>query len=137
MKTVISVPDLDQKGNVAYTTTHILAGSTITIDEDNPAGQVIYSFSKEDAGDHPGLYIVGEVRSAIVFDFTSKYALSLYELITVRVNMKHVWEQSLQWMICARSWASNPASCFASATCYSASSPRPCLRYTARPTSGC
>jgi hypothetical protein len=33
------------------------------------------------------------VRSAVIFAFTSKYALSLYELITARINMTHVWSE--------------------------------------------
>jgi hypothetical protein len=28
-----------------------------------------------------------------VFAFTSKYALALYELITTRINLKHVWQE--------------------------------------------
>ena len=35
----------------------------------------------------------GRVRSAVVFAFTSKYALALYELITARVNMKRKWQE--------------------------------------------
>jgi hypothetical protein len=93
MNLVVSVPDLDQKGNAAFTSTHILAGSTITVDEDNPSGQVIYSFSKEMREIIRDSTLWGRVRSAVVFAFTSKYALSLYELITARINMTHVWQQ--------------------------------------------
>jgi hypothetical protein len=35
----------------------------------------------------------GRVRSAVIFAFTSKYSLALYELITARINLKHVWQE--------------------------------------------
>lgn len=35
----------------------------------------------------------GRVRTAVVFAFTSKYSLALYELITARINLKHVWQE--------------------------------------------
>jgi Initiator Replication protein len=89
----VRVPDLDQKGNSAFTVTRILAGSTITVDEDNPSGQVIYSFSKEMRDIIRDSTLWGRVRHAVVSAFTSKYALSLYELITARVNMTHVFSE--------------------------------------------
>jgi hypothetical protein len=35
----------------------------------------------------------GRVRNAVIFAFTSKYALALYELITARINLKHMWQE--------------------------------------------
>jgi len=93
MNVKVRVPDFDQKGNAAETETRILAGSTITVDEDNPCGQVIYSFSKEMREIIRDSTLWGRVRCAVVFAFTSKYALGLYELITARINLTHVWKE--------------------------------------------
>lgn len=95
MNLPVSVPDLDQKGNQAYTETRILAGRTITVDEDNPSGQVIYSFSKEMRDIIRDSTLWGRVRRAVIFAFTSKYALALYELITARINLTHVWQEEV------------------------------------------
>ena len=35
----------------------------------------------------------GRVRTAVIFAFTSKYSLALYELITARINLTHVWQE--------------------------------------------
>jgi len=91
-KLEVSVPAFDGNGNVAHTNTNILAGSTITVDEDNPTGQLLYSFSKEMREIIRDSTLWGKVRKAVVFAFTSKYALALYELVTARVNMRVVWQ---------------------------------------------
>lgn len=95
MNLPVSVPDLDQKGNQAFTETRILAGRTITVDEDNPTGQVLYSFSKEMRDIIRDSTLWGRVRRAVVFAFTSKYALALYELITARINLTHMWQEEV------------------------------------------
>ena len=38
----------------------------------------------------------GRVRTAVVFAFTSKYSLTLYELITARINLKHIWQEEFE-----------------------------------------
>lgn len=93
MKTLVEVPTKDRKGRPATKLVPVLSDTTISDDEDNPAGQVVYSFS-------PGMRDIikdstlwGRVRSAVVFAFTSKYALALYELITARINLRHVWQE--------------------------------------------
>ncbi len=88
MKTIVAVPSLDLKNGTKQVA--ILSDTTITDDEDDPYGKVIYSFS-------PGMRAIirdstlwGKVRNAVVFAFTSKYALALYELITARINLRRV-----------------------------------------------
>lgn len=92
-KLEVSVPAFDDAGGTAETKTSILAGSTITVDEDNPCGQVIYSFSREMRDIIRDSTLWGRVRNAVVFAFTSKYALALYELISARINLKRVWRE--------------------------------------------
>jgi len=71
----------------------ILSDTTVSDDDSNPAGQVVYSFSRGMREIIKDSTLWGRVRSAVVFAFTSKYALALYELITARINLKHVWQE--------------------------------------------
>ena len=93
MKTVVEVPTKDKKGKPAIKLVQILSDTTLSDDDDNPAGQVVYSFS-------PGMREIikdstlwGRVRHAVIFAFTSKYSLALYELVAARINLKHVWQE--------------------------------------------
>ncbi len=93
MTKLVQVPTKDGDGKPATKFVAILSDTTVSDDDSNPNGQVVYSFS-------PGMRDIikdstlwGRVRSAVVFAFTSKYALGLYELITARINLKHVWQE--------------------------------------------
>jgi hypothetical protein len=35
----------------------------------------------------------GRVRTAVIFAFTSKYSLTLYELICARINLEFMWQE--------------------------------------------
>lgn len=92
-KTLVLVPTVDRKGKPATRRVAILSDTTTTNDESDPDGMVVYSFS-------PGMRAIikdstlwGRVRTAVVFAFTSKYSLALYELITARINLKHIWQE--------------------------------------------
>jgi Initiator Replication protein len=93
MKTVVEVPTKDSKGAPATKLVQILSDTTVSDDDNNPAGQVVYSFSRGMREIIKDSTLWGRVRSAVVFAFTSKYALALYELITARINLKHVWQE--------------------------------------------
>ncbi len=93
MQTVVEVPTKDRKGNSAIRLVQILSDTTVSDDDDNPAGMVVYSFS-------PGMRAIikdstlwGRVRNSVIFAFTSKYSLALYELISARINLKHMWQE--------------------------------------------
>jgi hypothetical protein len=93
MKTVVEMPTKDRRGRPSVKLVPVLSDTTVSDDDDNPSGQVIYSFS-------PGMRAIikdstlwGRVRTAVVFAFTSKYSLALYELITARINLTHVWQE--------------------------------------------
>jgi hypothetical protein len=93
MKTVVEVPTKDSKGAPATKMVQILSDTTVSDDDSNPAGQVVYSFSRGMREIIKDSTLWGRVRSAVVFAFTSKYALALYELVTARVNLKHIWQE--------------------------------------------
>jgi len=88
MRTLVEVPTKDSEGAPAI---QILSDSTVTDNENNPLGQVTYSFSRGMRAIIKDSILWGRVRNAVVFAFTSKYALALYELITARINLKHKW----------------------------------------------
>ena len=93
MKTVVEVPTKDKKGKPATRLVQILSDTTLSDDDENPAGQVVYSFSKGMREIIKDSTLWGRVRSAVIFAFTSKYAVALYELVTARINLKHVWQE--------------------------------------------
>jgi hypothetical protein len=35
----------------------------------------------------------GRVKNAVIFAFTSKYGLAVYELVAARINLKHMWQE--------------------------------------------
>lgn len=93
MKALVEVPTKDDNGQPATKFVHILSDSTVTDNENSPNGQVKYSFSPEMREIIKDSTLWGRVRSAVVFAFTSKYSLALYELGTARVNLKHKWQE--------------------------------------------
>ena len=95
MKTVVEVPTKDDNGNAATRLVQILSDSTVSDNDTSPNGQVKYSFSPKMRDIIKDSTLWGRVRSAVVFAFTSKYALALYELVTARINLKHIWQEEL------------------------------------------
>jgi Initiator Replication protein len=93
MRTLVEVPTKDSEGAPATKLVQILSDSTVTDNENNPLGQVKYSFSRGMRDIIKDSTLWGRVRNAVVFSFTSKYALALYELITARINLKHKWQE--------------------------------------------
>ncbi len=93
MTTLVEVPTKDSKGAPATKLVQILSDTTVTDNENNPSGQVVYSFSRGMREIIKDSTLWGRVRNAVIFAFTSKYALALYELITARINLKHMWQE--------------------------------------------
>lgn len=93
MKTVVVVPVTGRNGKPATKRVQILSDTTTSDDEDDPSGQVVYSFSKGMREIIKDSTLWGRVRKAVVFAFTSKYSLALYELIAARVNLKFMWHE--------------------------------------------
>ncbi len=89
MTTLVHVPVTGRNGKPATLRVQLLSDTTTSDDDDDPTGEVAYAFS-------PGLRSViknsfywGRLRSQVMFAFTSKYSLALYELTTSRINLKH------------------------------------------------
>jgi Initiator Replication protein len=84
MATIVQVPVAGRNGRSATKRVQVLSDTTTSDDEEDPTSQVLYSFS-------PGMREIikdstlwGRVRTAVIFAFTSKYSLTLYELICAR-----------------------------------------------------
>jgi hypothetical protein len=93
MKTVVQVPVTGRNGKPATKRVPVLSDTTTSDDESDPTGQVIYSFSKGMREIIKDSTLWGRVRTAVIFAFTSKYSLALYELITARINLKYIWQE--------------------------------------------
>ncbi|MGI9488910.1 MAG: replication initiation protein [Geminicoccaceae bacterium] len=88
MTTLVEVPVRDRNGKRATLRTAILASTTTTDDEQDPAGEVAFRFSQEmrtiiQKSDH-----WGRIKGYVMFAFNTKYALALYEAICLRINLR-------------------------------------------------
>jgi len=93
MQTIVEVPTTDSSGNPATRRVALLSESTISDDEDNPTGEVTYALSKGLRDIIKDSTVWGRIQSQVMYAFTSKYALALYELLQKRVNLSHVWSE--------------------------------------------
>jgi len=92
-QTIVQVPVTGENGKPSTKRVQILSDTTTSDDENDPTGQVVYSFSKGMRQIIKDSTLWGRVRTAVIFAFTSKYSLTLYEIITARINLKHVWQE--------------------------------------------
>ena len=88
MGTVVEVPTRDRHGNPATKRMTLLSDTTTTDDEGNPTGEVAYSFSKGMREVIRNSKHWGRIKAYVMFAFTSKYSLSLYELLCLRGNLR-------------------------------------------------
>jgi hypothetical protein len=93
MSTVVQMPTVGKNGKPATKRVTVLSDTTTSDDENDPTGQVVYSFSRGMREIIKDSTLWGRVRTAVIFAFTSKYSLALYELISARINLKHVWQE--------------------------------------------
>ena len=66
MKTVVEVPTKDSKGKPATKLVQILSDTTLSDEDDNPTGQVVYSFSKGMREIIKDSTLWGRVRHAVI-----------------------------------------------------------------------
>lgn len=88
MTTLIEIPTVDGNGLPAIRSTQLLVDTLVTIDESDPRAVLRYRLT-------PTLRQIvqdsrrwGRLRGYVVYAFTSKYALALYEALCVRINLK-------------------------------------------------
>jgi hypothetical protein len=88
MTTLVEVPVKGKNNKAATLRAAILSETTTSNDEGDPTGEVTYAFSKTMRDIIKDSTYWGRVRGAVMFAFTSKYSLALYELICLRINLK-------------------------------------------------
>lgn len=94
MSTIVEVPTLDANGKKATRRGQFLADTTATDNEDDPNGEVRYSFSKTMREVIRRSQYWGRLKAYIICSFQSKYALALYEGLCLRGNLQ-VSEQEM------------------------------------------
>ena len=87
MTTLVRVPTRDSKGRKATRRTALLADTTTTDDEENPQGEVRYSFSPTMREILRKSEYWGRIKPHVMFAFSTKYALALYEALCLRRNL--------------------------------------------------
>ena len=87
MTTLIEIPVQDQNGLPAVLRTQLLTENTLTFNEDDPCAVLRYRLT-------PTLRKIiqdskrwGRLKGFVVYAFSSKYALALYEALAVRINL--------------------------------------------------
>jgi hypothetical protein len=94
MTTLVLVPTKDSKGRRATRRTALLSDTTATDDEDNPHGEVRYSFSPTMQEILKQSQYWGRIKPHVMFAFATKYALALYEALCLRRNLNRSEEIS-------------------------------------------
>lgn len=92
MQTVVEMKTTDSSGNPATLLTTLLASTVTTDDEANQTGEIAFTFSKHMRSILLDSEYWGRLKGFIIFAFTSKYALCLYEALCLRANRRHTHE---------------------------------------------
>lgn len=92
MKTLVYVPVTGRNGKPATKRVQLLSDTTISDDDEDPTGEVTFSLSKGLRSIIKNSTYWGRVRGQVMFAFTSKYSLALYELAALRVNLHKTTE---------------------------------------------
>ena len=87
MTTLVEVP-VTLDGEPAMFATQLLGPTTRTVDEDSPNAVLLYSFPKELRRIIRDSHYWGRIKAHVMFAFSSKYALALYEAVCLRANLK-------------------------------------------------
>lgn len=93
MRTVVEVPVKGRNNRPATLRVQLLSDTTVSDDDADPTGLVVFSFSKGMREVIQNSTHWGRIRGSVVFALTSKYSLALYELIALRINLQHRWQE--------------------------------------------
>lgn len=86
MTTLVEVPVIVD-GQPSIMTTQLLGPNTRTIDEDSPKAVLIYKFSEEIRKIVQDSRYWGRIKAYVMFAFSAKYSLALYEAVCLRGNL--------------------------------------------------
>lgn len=87
MTTLVEIPAM-LNGEAAVFKTQLLGATTQVIDEESPKAMLAYSFPEGLREIIKDSRYWGRIKAWVMFSFTSKYALSLYEAVCLRANLR-------------------------------------------------
>jgi hypothetical protein len=87
MTTLVKVPAM-LEGQPAVLSTQLLGPTTRTLDEDSPKALLEYEFPEKLRKVIQESRYWGRIKSHVMFAFSSKYALALYEAVCLRANLR-------------------------------------------------
>ena len=96
MRSLVEIPVTGSNGKPATLRVALLSETTICDDEGDPTGEVKYALSKGLRDIIKDSTVWGRIQSQVMFAFTSKYALALYEILQKRANLSHVWTEEFE-----------------------------------------
>lgn len=86
MTTLVELPAVDRHGLPAVRTTALLSDNIATIDEDDPRAVLRYKLTETLREIIHNSKYWARLKGYVIFAFGSKYALSLYEAVCLRIN---------------------------------------------------
>lgn len=93
LETVVEMKTTDSAGNPATMMTTLLASIVTTDDESKANGEVVFTFSRHMREIVANSAYWGRIKGYVMFAFTSKYALALYEALCLRMNRRNDYEE--------------------------------------------
>lgn len=88
MSTLIEIPVVDENGLDAVLRTQLLTENTLTFNEDDPRAVLRYRLTPAVRKIIQDSRKWGRLKGFVVYAFSSKYALALYEALAVRINLQ-------------------------------------------------
>lgn len=88
MSTLIEIPVVDANGLDAVLRTQLLTENTLTFNEDDPRAVLRYRLTPAVRKIVQDSKRWGRLKGFVVYAFSSKYALALYEALAVRINLR-------------------------------------------------
>lgn len=88
MTTLVEMPVRDRNGLAAIQTTALLSENIATIDENNPRAILRYKLTETMRAIVESSKYWGRLKGYVIYAFSSRYALALYEAICLRINLE-------------------------------------------------
>lgn len=88
MTTLVEMPVRDRNGLAAVQTTPLLSENIATIDENDPQAILRYKLTETMRAIVESSKYWGRLKGYVIYAFSSRYALALYEAICLRINLE-------------------------------------------------
>lgn len=88
MTTLVEMPVRDRNGLAAVQTTPLLSENIATVDENDPRAILRYKLTETMRAIVENSKYWGRLKGYVIYAFSSRYALALYEAICLRINLE-------------------------------------------------